>query len=147
MISDHFSKAEVEHTDRDIHNEIPQDLAANAIRLAETVLEPLRIHLGPLSVSSWYRSPELNAAVGGEKTSYHLEALACDIVPNGSIVDKFKMAVALMDELPIDKIILEKRKSMWIHIQTNRDGATPRRLAMTATMGPDGRMKYAPYTT
>ena len=144
MISQHFSWEEAAHTDTGLPNEIPDALCANVQRLAEEVLEPLRVLLGPLHVNSWYRSPEVNEAVGGEKSSYHLQGLAVDVVPMGSCLDKFKMALTLLDELPIDKIILETRKSQWIHIQTNMDGMPPRHQALTAK-SVNGKMVYSVY--
>lgn len=41
-------------------------------RLARTALEPLRAHVGPLTVISGQRLPDHNAEVGGERDSYHL---------------------------------------------------------------------------
>ncbi len=144
MVSSHFSWEEAQHTDAGLANEIPAPLCVNAKRLAEEVLEPLRVLLGPLGVNSWYRSPAVNAAVGGEKTSYHLQALAIDVVPSGDCFSKFKMALTLLDELPIDKIIYEKRNSDWIHIQTNLNGLAPRHQALTSKIV-DGRIVYTHY--
>ena len=48
--------------------------------LAENVFEPLREHVdGPIKINSMYRSPELNSAIGGSKTSQHLLGKAADI--------------------------------------------------------------------
>ena len=134
MVSPHFSWAEVQHTDTGLANEIPLPLCKEAQRLAEEVLEPLRILLGPLAVNSWYRSPAVNAAVGGEVASYHLKGLAVDVVPTGYCLDKFKMALTLLEELPIDKIILETHNSQWLHLQTNLEGLPPRHQALTSKM-------------
>jgi hypothetical protein len=142
MISEHISLEDVNHTDHAIVNECPPEYAGNAIRLANDVLEPLWVLLGPLKFNSWFRCGALNSLVGGEKPSYHLEALAADVVPTGDVFSKFKMALTMLHELPIDKIIFEKRRSQWIHIQTNRDGNKPRHLAFTAEPGPDGKMIY-----
>ena len=137
-ISDNFTWDEVQHTDTGIENNIPDALKDNAKRHAD-LLEECRVFVGPLRVNSWYRSSAVNKAVGGEKTSYHQDALATDVVPKGDVFNAFKMLVA--SDLPYDKIIYEKRKSEWIHIQSPQPGRAPRKLAYTAH--PEGwRMAY-----
>lgn len=142
MPSDHFSWDEVTHTDRDIINELPPKYAHYAIRLAEEVLEPWRVLVGPLKVNSWFRCPALNKAVGGETFSAHLEARAADVVPRGNIENAFKMLLA--SDIPFDKAILEHRNSDWIHVQINADGLKPRRMALEANLV-NGRMEYKDY--
>ena len=52
--------------------------------LVATVLDPLRRYLGrPVHVTSMYRSPEVNRAVGGSSTSDHLTGEAADIRVDG----------------------------------------------------------------
>ena len=52
----------------------------NLKAIAEHVFQPLRDALGcPIHVSSGYRSPELNAAIGGSKRSQHMEGRALDL--------------------------------------------------------------------
>ena len=139
MISDHFSLEEVQHTDTGLPNEMPQELAKNAIRLAEDVLEPWRVLVGPLHINSWFRSKPVNKAVGGEVFSAHMEARAADCVPNGDITAAFKMLLA--SDIPFDKAILEHHNSSWIHVQINVDGQAPRKQALVGT--PEGsRMVY-----
>jgi len=145
QVSDHFTWEQVQATSKDIENEIPYQHCSNAVRLAEEVLEPLWVFIGPIRVNSWFRCPQVNAAVGGEKTSAHLEARAADIVPTGDVFSKFKMALTMLDELPIDKIIFEKRRSEWIHVQVAKEGSAPRRLAFTAKPNDEGKMVYTPY--
>lgn len=144
--SEHFPWDEVVHTDTGLENEIPETLEANAVRLAEEVLEPLRVLLGPLTVNSWYRSPGVNKAVGGEERSYHRLALAADVVPSGNVFNKFKLALTLLDELPIDQIIFEHRNSSWIHVGTAKDGETPRKQALIGEKNLiTGKMEYRAY--
>lgn len=144
MVSEHFSESELVTTDTGLPNEIPDTLMQNATRLAEEVLEPSRVLVGPLRVNSWYRCPAVNRAVGGDPNSAHLEARAADIVPNGDIFKAFKMIVA--SHVPYDKIIMEQRRhkdgsvSAWIHIQVRKSGP-PRRLAFTSNNF-SGSMKY-----
>jgi hypothetical protein len=59
---------------------IPSDKLSNLAYLATTVLQPVRDTFKyPIRISSGYRSDELNAAVGGSKTSQHCLGQAADI--------------------------------------------------------------------
>lgn len=50
--------------------------------LITRILDPLREAWGsPLRITSGYRCPELNRAVGGSKTSAHLTGYAADVQP------------------------------------------------------------------
>ena len=52
----------------------------NLKNLCVQVLEPLREHISrPLVISSGYRSPRLNAAVGGAANSQPLSCMAADL--------------------------------------------------------------------
>ena len=61
----------------------PEQLAA-MVKLDVAVLEPVRMHFGPVIVTSGWRPPALNDAVGGGKTSQHLDAAAVDFVVRGA---------------------------------------------------------------
>ncbi len=141
-VTGHFSWEEVVTTSTGLENEIPETLKPNAVRLSETVLEPLRVFLGPLRVDSWYRSAAVNKAVGGVESSYHRLALAADVVPQGDVFKAFQKALVHLNDLPIDKIIYEVHNSPWIHVQTAKDGESPKHLAFTAKPNADGHMVY-----
>ena len=67
---------------RAMDNNPPNDVVYNLEWLCSQALDPLREAIGsPVIVSSGYRCPELNNAVGGSPTSYHLLGLAADIYP------------------------------------------------------------------
>lgn len=152
MISPHFSMAEALTTDTAINNAIPQQdkarILANMTKLAETVLEPWRAISGPLGVNSWYRSKRLNTAIGGEKTSLHLDALAADIVLIGrEEIDGFRELV--LSSIGFDRAIFEHKlrpngtESIWIHVQLSRIETAPLlKWIYEAYPGPTGRMVY-----
>ena len=140
-ITDNFTWEEVQTTNHDIDNTIPVSLKDNATRQAQ-LLEECRVYIGPLKVNSWYRSKAVNNAVGGEQTSYHLDALATDVVPKGNVLNAFKMLIA--SDIDYDKIIYEKRKSEWIHVQSPQPGRAPRKQALVATYSTDG-WAYEPF--
>lgn len=84
-VSDYFSVKEVTHNDK---RRIPQSdsIKQNIILLANE-LDNVRSAWGkPIGVTSWYRPPAINAAVGGVPNSQHITGKAADIYPiNGDI--------------------------------------------------------------
>lgn len=85
-----------------------------------------------IRVSSGYRSPELNKAVGGVKTSAHVLGYAADIVPvNGKQdeFEKFMSEVFSKKGYAYDQIIIEWSKtSRWIHVGYKRADGKQRRM-------------------
>lgn len=81
MLSQHFSLPELTATKVRAFNQPNAECLANLVRLA-SVLERVREVLGdkPVIINSAYRSPGVNAAVGGVKNSSHLMGLAADFV-------------------------------------------------------------------
>ena len=84
QITEHFTVEEFERSstaDRlGIDNRVPEALLPNLKTLCEVVLEPLRAFAGkPIVISSGYRCPALNRAVGGASQSQHLRGEAADL--------------------------------------------------------------------
>jgi hypothetical protein len=72
-----------------------KQVVLNIIKLAKD-LDKFREYLGdkPMKVTSWYRPPAVNRAVGGSSKSAHLEGYAVDIyVPGMNIYELQKKAV------------------------------------------------------
>lgn len=67
----------------------PQNIVDNLKYLCETTLEPIRVRFNyPFIITSGYRSPELNKAVGGSATSQHCHGQAADIkISDGFLTD------------------------------------------------------------
>jgi hypothetical protein len=103
-----------------IDNTPSQAVVKNLTALTEKVLDPLREAYGsPIRVSSGYRSPRLNVAVGGVKTSQHQEGHAADLTLNDRAKNKALFETALRLKLPFDQIIYEKGNAQgpqWVHI-------------------------------
>lgn len=90
----------------------------NIKNLCAQVLEPLRNHISqPLVISSGYRSPRLNAAVGGAANSQHLTGQAADLRIR-SVTEAREWMRWIMDNTTFDQLILEHNKSgsHWIHV-------------------------------
>ena len=115
-LSEHFDLNEFTRSataDRlHIDNSIPEELIPSLKNLCEKVLEPLRQHFGtPVVISSGYRCPALNRAVGGVPNSQHLKGEAADIVMP-KIADAFYW---LIDNTPFDQLGFESKGSTkWI---------------------------------
>lgn len=112
---------------RGINNKCNIEQAGNIQRLIAEVLDPLREAYGkPICVTSGFRSPELNKAVGGSKTSDHMTGCAADIVgtPNTKAENKRLFELVQRMGLSYDQLIDEKG-FRWVHVsfrskETNR---------------------------
>jgi hypothetical protein len=101
----------------------------NLQRTAET-MEVVRMILGdkPILISSGYRSPQVNAAVGGSKNSAHMSGLAVDFsCPGfGTPLAICKKLEPHLHDLGVDQLIHEY--DTWCHLGL-RD--PPRHQTMT----------------
>ena len=128
QLSDHFSLEELTHSDlalrKGIKNDPTSDVISNLTRLAE-LLEQVRKYLNkPISINSGYRCPELNQAVGGQKSSQHLLGCAADIKVSGMTPDEVVKAI-IQTDIQFDQMIREF--DSWVHISVaNRTEDTPR---------------------
>jgi zinc D-Ala-D-Ala carboxypeptidase len=88
--------------------------------LCEKVLQPVRDHYGKgVKVNSGFRHPEVNAKVGGSKTSDHCRGQAADIEIPG--VPNAELAKWIRDNLEYRQLILEfytpgVPDSGWVHV-------------------------------
>ena len=113
--------------------------------LCQNVLQPLRNALNaPVVISSGFRCPALNRAIGGAVDSQHLEGKAADITcPQMSTDELFRRVIGL--QLPIDQIIYEGgRESVWVHVSF--DPGKARGDILRATFPPAGGVSYAALT-
>jgi zinc D-Ala-D-Ala carboxypeptidase len=83
QLSPHFYLEELTHSEyaeRNGINNTPNPLAVQNLFKVAAVLEQIRALLGgkPILVSSGYRSPELNRAIGGSSKSEHMTGNAAD---------------------------------------------------------------------
>ncbi len=94
--------------------------------LIEQLLDPIRAAWGaPITINSGYRSPKLNAAVGGVSTSQHLRGEAADITAETPAENKrlFDKIVELQKagRIAFDQLI-DESGYRWIHL-SYRPGA------------------------
>ena len=121
-----FTFKELVKTDTGLDN-IPNSMNVirNLVRLSE-FLQIIRneLHL-PIIVNSAYRSPEVNAKVGGVLSSYHVKGLAADI--KCSDMDKL-LAVLHSHLMEIDQICIyyNSTTQLWFHVGLPEEGKLPR---------------------
>lgn len=105
----------------------PLDVVSNLQQLAKNVLQPLREAIGQeIKVTSGYRSPKVNKAVGGSKTSDHLQGKAADIQlwVNGENKNQLLYDTILKLNLPFKQMIDEfgtEDSPAWIHIAYDKE--------------------------
>jgi len=112
----------------------------NLIRLCNAVLQPLRVALGfPIHISSGYRCPFLNAAIGGARSSQHQYGKAADVdhpTKNKEIFDYIK------NYLTFDQLIWEfgnKERPDWVHVSYDTQN---RGQVLKAFRDEKGKTKY-----
>lgn len=107
--------------EKKINNDPTPEAAENLKLLVDKVLDPLRDTYGkPIRVNSGYRSPALNAAVKGSKTSQHLKGQAADITGGSKQENKKLFELAQELNLPYCQLIDEKNFS-WVHISYDKN--------------------------
>ena len=96
----------------------------NLRQLCLKILQPARDALGPIVISSGFRSEALNQAVGGVPNSDHRLGFAADIIPLNT--GTLQLAEWVAKNVPdFDQIILEfgtLQNPNWIHVSANPRG-------------------------
>jgi zinc D-Ala-D-Ala carboxypeptidase len=138
QLSTHFSLEELIATQhRGIDNTPPADVVTRLARTAQG-LEAVRTRLGvPVIISSGYRCPALNHAVGGQPSSQHLVGEAADFIapqfgPPATVVS------ALVDcrDVDFDQLIEEHGAGVsWVHVSFVSDRAPRRQVLMIDASG------------
>lgn len=119
-----FSLSELTYSDTayklGIINQPNQTELDNLQSLAET-LQKIRDAINvPITISSGFRCAELNKAVGGSKTSSHMQGLAADIHAKGYTPKQLAEFIVNLG-IDFDQLILERTKTAeWVHIGINR---------------------------
>lgn len=114
-ISEHISYKESITTNVKFANTPNEEELKRMKLVALLCFEPMRKWYGkPLKVNSFFRSKEVNKAVGGASTSQHLFGEAIDLT-TGNKEDNKKLFEWAKKNLTYDQIILENN-GVWIHI-------------------------------
>jgi len=138
-----FSLAELTQTNTGLPNALPKHLEANLRALAENVLQPARDALGPIEVTSAYRSPEVNRKVGGSKTSQHVQAQAADLKYSGG---NKVLLDWIIENVEFDQIINEypdaSGEPSWVHVSYAEGKNRKQKLKAVKV---NGKTKYLPF--
>jgi len=131
-----------------INNEPSKKHLSNMQVLITELIQPMRDALGPIRISSGYRSPQLNRAIGGSSKSQHCKGEALDLQfwKDGSMCNQEIYHWVLKSGLQFDQMINEFDFA-WIHISfkeknnrnqvleayKDKDGDTAYRIADVVT--------------
>ena len=123
-ISEHISYKEAVRSDTadrlNIINIPGETELDNMSTISEKIFEPLRSHVGgPIRINSFFRSVELNKAIGGSSTSQHCKGQAFDLDDSYGHMSNADMYKFVKDNLDFDQMIWEfgdDENPNWIHI-------------------------------
>jgi len=144
QLSQNFSLAEMVRSQTAQRRGIPNNpgrAETLALRtLCDNVLQPVREHFGaPVNVSSGFRSPRLNRAIGGSGSSQHCIGEAADFTVAGK--SNLEVCKWMERRLNYDQLIYEFGESGWVHCSFS--ASRMRNMELTAArIG--GRVQYLP---
>lgn len=111
----------------------PSAIVVGELRTTAELLERVRTIVGghPILISSGYRSPQLNRAIGGAPDSAHVWGGAADFTAPGfgEPLDVIDAIVPHLDTLGVDQIIWEYRT--WVHVGRAPTTRQPRHEVLT----------------
>ena len=144
-LSKNFSRSEIEHSNTakrlDISNEMSEKHLEHMQGLIDNLIQPMRDAIGPIRVTSGYRSPSLNRAIGGSSRSQHSKAEALDLQfwEKGKMNNKVIYDWILESDLEFDQMINEFDFA-WIHISLKKN--SNRKQTLEAYKDEDGDTAY-----
>jgi len=147
-ISKHISYKEATRSNtairRGIDNIPDVEELENMRLIAEKVFKPLRKWVGgPIKINSFYRSPELNVAIGGSKKSQHCHGQAMDIDDTYGHRSNASMFKHIRYNLDYDQIIWEfgdDKNPAWVHVSYVSEEKNRRRCLRAVKK--DGKTHY-----
>lgn len=144
-LSKNFALSEITHSNTakrlGIENEPTEKHLQNMQHLVDDLLQPLRDAVGPIRISSGYRNPSLNRAIGGSRSSQHCKGEALDLQfwEMGEMNNKVIYDWILQSGLEFDQMINEFDFA-WIHISLK--AKDNRKQVLEAYKNEDGDTKY-----
>lgn len=117
---------------------VPNAEQIENLKMVASTLELIReLVQQPVHISSGYRCPVLNKAVGSGFNSAHIDGLAADIWVEGMPAKKLAKMIEAAG-IPMDQLIYE---GSWVHVGLALE--TPRNQVLTAIFI-NGKAKYTP---
>ena len=110
-------------------------------RLILNIIQPMRDELGPIRITSGYRSPSLNRAIGGSSKSQHCKGEALDLQfwEMGQMNNKAIYNWILESDLEFDQMI-DEFNFAWIHLSLKEKNN--RKQVLLAYKDEDGDTAY-----
>ena len=94
--------------------------------IAKYVFEPLRDWVGgPIKINSFFRGEPVNTAIGGSKTSQHMNGQAMDIDDTFGKATNAEMYHYIKENLDFDQLIWEfgdDENPAWVHVSYKEKG-------------------------
>ena len=148
MISEHVSFKEgtisATATRLGLPNNPSEEHLANMQMVAKKIFEPLRVYVGgPIKINSFYRGPELNAAIGGSAKSQHCHGQAMDIDDTYGHMSNADMYKFIKDNLDFDQMIWEfgdDTNPNWVHVSYVDPGSNRHRCLKASRV--NGKTTY-----
>jgi len=128
-----------------LDNTPPDFVIDNLSVLCNEILQPVREYFGKgVKINSGYRSPAVNSAVGGSRTSDHCKGMAADIEIPG--IPNYELAKFIADNFQFRQLILEFYTpgipdSGWVHVSFDRDDL---RCQILTALSIRGKTVYKP---
>jgi len=128
-----------------ISNEPKKDHLKNLQRIITDILQPMRDAIGPIRISSGYRSPSLNRAISGSNKSQHTKGQALDLqfFKEGKMCNKEVYDWVLENDVEFDQMINEFDFS-WVHLSLKEEKNRKQVLIAYKDEDNDTKYKYAP---
>ena len=145
-LSKNFTLPEIIHSNTakrlGINNAPNKEHLKNMQVLVRDLIQPMRDVLGPIRISSGYRNPELNRAIGGSSKSQHCKGEALDLQywSKGEMCNKEIYDWVIKSGIEFDQMINEFDYS-WIHISL-KSNAKNRKQILEAYKDSDGDTAY-----
>lgn len=121
---------------------MPSHEATEAMELvANKIFEPCLKACPGLYISSFYRSPKLNSAIGGSKSSQHCKGEAIDMCHANKLLLK-DLFYWIKNNLEFDQLIWEfgtSRNPDWVHCSFSK---TKNRKEILRAVSQGGKTKY-----
>ena len=150
-ISKYVSYKEVIHSQtakrKRIDNTPHPEHLTNIILISQNLFDPLRVWVGgAVKINSFFRSLELNSAIGGSKKSQHMKGQAIDIDDTYGHKTNLEMFNYIKDNMDFDQLINEfpdeAGNPSWIHVSYKMKG---NRKQVLKAVVEKGDTKYYPW--
>ncbi len=151
-ISEHIAYSEAIHSEKAIELKLdntPPDFVLAKMKITANIFELIRKRISeirgkdsPIIIDSFYRSPDVNKAVGGALDSQHMRGEAIDLNVNYPDFNRADLFNLIKNEFEFDQLIYEggtPENPAWVHVSYSSTYNRKQCLKMVMI---DGHPKY-----